>query len=471
MLAEAVLLTIRQHQLIPPASRIVIAVSGGADSLALLHILKHLAGQIPCELHAATFDHGLRGEESAQDAEFVRQTAGIPVTVGYGRLNPYSNNMEARAREARYAFLVDTARAVGASIIMTAHHADDQTETVLLHLLRGSSTRGLAGMRWKTPVANAPDLTLIRPLLNITRAEIEAYCHEHGLSPRHDSTNDDLHYLRNNIRLELLPRLRQINPQIVTSLNRLTETAALENDYLEEHLRQQTANAIKESEGRVSIQLDVFRALHPALQRRCLYNMISYLNRNTQSTTYEHLLEAVETGMKGGTGAVTTLPGRLRARVDYTTFLIESIDAPHDASMFLLAPGTEIGLDLSGKNPLPGGWLLTFHQEPPSLYNALLRIPDAASLSIRTRRAGDTFAPPGLGGHRQKLKKWLIDHKVPQNIRDSLPLLVINGEIATILLAEQWIVGHDFKYYENSVTLGERYIAVTVAKIEESSYS
>jgi tRNA(Ile)-lysidine synthase len=217
-----------EHALFKPG-RVVVAVSGGADSLALLHLLNAIRETFGIVLHVATYDHGLRGTAGAEDAAYVRETAekwGLPVTVGGGDVPTLAAEwrlgLEAAARRARYAFLIETARAVNAETVATGHHQDDQAETVLLHVLRGA---GLAGLRGMLPVTQLGEVRLVRPLLAVARAELTAYLAAAGLTPRHDATNDDLTYTRNRLRHQVMPLLRGINPDVSSALARLAETA------------------------------------------------------------------------------------------------------------------------------------------------------------------------------------------------------------------------------------------------------
>ncbi|MFN8447334.1 MAG: tRNA lysidine(34) synthetase TilS [Anaerolineae bacterium] len=206
--ATSVLHTLREHDLLPADALLIVGVSGGTDSLALLHILRRLG----VRLHVATLDHGLRGAAGAADARFVVETAeawGLPVTAGRADVRVLAKaqrlSIEAAARAARYDFLSSVAHEAGTQRIAVAHNADDQVETVLLHLLRGSGVGGLAGMAYAAPLPGHPDLMLIRPLLDVPRAALDAYCREHGLQPRHDASNADARYRRNRLRLDLDP--------------------------------------------------------------------------------------------------------------------------------------------------------------------------------------------------------------------------------------------------------------------------
>ncbi|HYO89770.1 MAG TPA: tRNA lysidine(34) synthetase TilS, partial [Candidatus Limnocylindrales bacterium] len=201
-----------RHALFPRGTTLVLGVSGGADSLALLHALAALRRRLGLTLIAATLDHGLRGRDGAADAAHVDALAEawhVPVVVGTADVAALAvqqrAGIEEAARNARYAFLAEVARSHGAGRIAVGHHADDQAETVLMHLLRGAGLDGLGGMRPLAPVPGAPDLMLVRPLLGVTRAQIAAYCARHDIAARDDATNADTALTRGWLRHELLP--------------------------------------------------------------------------------------------------------------------------------------------------------------------------------------------------------------------------------------------------------------------------
>ncbi|HLV36997.1 MAG TPA: tRNA lysidine(34) synthetase TilS [Spirillospora sp.] len=435
-------------KLIAPGDKLVIGVSGGADSLTLLRIL-HTSGQF--DLHVATLDHGLRGAAGAADVQFVMDTCaawGIPVTAGKRTDLPKDAGVEEAARAARYDFLAETARQVGAAVVAVGHHADDQAETVLMRLIRGTGLQGLSGMAQRAPLPGHPDLTLIRPLLHITRREIEAYCSAHNLQPRHDITNTDTRLLRNRVRLELLPRLRQINPQIERALTRLAASAALDSDYIQQQLERAIAGRVSQDDQRVTLDLGTFRGLHPALQGRFVLWAVQQIGG--QDASHERITGAVGLAVSGTTGQQTPLPGGLRLRLDYETLHIEQADAPLPLpDIPLLPPDTLIAVAVPGETPLPGSdWTLRASRTPSD--DALrLIVADGQAVHLRTRRPGDRFAPPGLEGHTRKIKEWMIDHRVPQAARARIPLLTIDGEIAAVMVGSKSVVSESFAAYKS----------------------
>ena len=423
---------IRRQQLIPPGSRLLLAVSGGADSLALLHILHRLREELALELQVASLDHGMRGAAGAADAAFVREqggSLGLKVTLGVAQ----GLRSEADARRARYNFLAETARAWNARHVAVAHHADDQAETVLLNLLRGSGLRGLGAMRLSAPLPGHPQLTLLRPLLEVPRSQLQAWCHAQGLAPRQDAGNDDLRLRRNRLRHETLPLLRAFNPRVEQALQRLAASAALDHDFIQQQLAARTAGALRNSEGRVRLRRATFNGLHPALQRHFVLNALRQLGG--QDSGSEHVARALALAQDGVTGQRLTLPGSLQLRLEYDDLVLERVDAAPDWPGPLLPTGSCVTLRNLGETPLPGGvWQFLLSETPGAGAGPQLRLslPPGAILTLGTRRRGDRFAPPGLRGHSQSLKKWMINQKLPRTLRMQIPLLRVDGAIAAI---------------------------------------
>lgn len=453
VLLQNLLRVIQQNNLLLPNEIAVIAVSGGVDSLALLHMLLSLQPKLNVQLHVATLDHGLR-DDSAADAEFVRQTADswqLPVTVMHVDVPHLANEqrlgIEAAARQARYTFLAETANQNGARRIVTAHQANDQAETVLMHILRGAGTQGLQGMAFVSSVPTAPDLLLIRPLLQTTREELIVYCQENNLQPRQDSSNSDPNFLRNYIRLHALPLLKSVNPQIERTLTRLADIASTEQGFLDAEYAKFVEQYVQRSEGQVQIDRSAFRALHPALQRRGIYVEANHLFQE-YVPSYEPLVTALQLVHTHEVGARVPLGGGIQFRVDYDTFIIEIANAPQPepTDVLLLPHGSESVLNIPGQTRIPGvSWSIRAElgsHHPAAQANVSTR--GNETFILRTRKPGDRFAPYGMNGHTQKIKAWMINNKIPHYLRDRVPLLEINGEIAAICLDAQWTIADTF---------------------------
>jgi tRNA(Ile)-lysidine synthase len=437
--------------IITTGALLVVGVSGGVDSLALLHILLTVSRQrFPLQLHVASLDHGLRGGVGAADVEFVRQTAeawGLPVTTARVDVEQlakkYRISVETAARNARYDFLAATARQVGAKAIVVAHHAEDQAETILMHLLRGAGLRGMSGMSACASVPGHADLVLLRPLLEVTKRDLQAYCSQHGLTPREDETNQNIDYTRNAVRHQVMPVLNALNPQVVRALQRFAEVVALEDAYVEQQFTHEVEPHFIYTDERVLLRRDVFQQWHPALQHRALIRMTEAVMQPGDTLSHERVQAAQTLAQNGEVGGRVLLPGKAQLRIDYEYLVMEPLDAVADeSSYFLLPEGAEITIPIPGVVPIPGtDWLLhvsscTDGVLPPN--TLVLSLPDNATILLRSRRPGDVFQPVRAGGHRKSLKTWMIDQKIPRAVRNRLPVLLVNGEVAAILKSQQW---------------------------------
>jgi tRNA(Ile)-lysidine synthase len=458
---------IQRHRLILRGSIVIVGVSGGMDSLALLHALHQLSASLDYRLHAATLNHQLRGEAGADDARYVEQTAtswGIPVTSAAADVKALAERrnigVEAAARLARYTFLASVAQQVGAKRIAVAHHADDQAETVLMHILRGSGTQGLGGMTFISPLPINTDFLVIRPFLHFTRAEIAAYGEENGLQPRHDATNDDPSYLRNRIRLEVLPYLQTINPQIRRALTQLADITTAERRMFEERFELEISDHFAQvSNGQVRMNRSIFQTgIAPAFQRRFITWAAEKLAGPEIEIGFSHVMAAIEMALSGRVGSQALLPNGLHLRVDYENIVIEQGEILLVTNSPLLREGEEINIAIPGVVSIPGTrWELQVWSDSRGLpiglpvgkpvkgnFEAQLAIPESSSVILRTRRPGDRFAPLGLHGHTQKLHKWMIDHKLAAALRDRVPVLEVDGQVAAFLTPDGWIIDDHF---------------------------
>lgn len=329
MLERALALT-REYGMLPPGAAVLCAVSGGADSMALLHWLR---GQEGITLHAAHFDHQLRGEDSAADAAFVRDWChrwGIPFHLGEGDVRSFARSegltLEEGARKLRYAFLEETARSLGDKTrIATAHTADDNAETLVLNLVRGTGLRGLCGI---PPVRAAgpsgPDgIQLVRPLLTTTRTQILAYLEENKIDHREDATNFDEIYARNRVRRRVMPLLRELNPR---AAERMGETARQLRE-LDQALDGQAEDALSHLrvEGnRATLSRQVLEGVPEPARARFLQGLLDRLGAGRKDFGAVHLKAVLE--LKPG--GHLDLPAGVGVDLRRGTFTFEKRD-PH----------------------------------------------------------------------------------------------------------------------------------------------
>jgi tRNA(Ile)-lysidine synthetase-like protein len=452
--------TIQRHALVNRDERVVVGVSGGPDSLCLLHVLLAL-GQPG---RAAHLNHSLRGAEADADAAFVEQlcaTWGVPCVMDKRDVPALARarhvSVEEAARQERYAFLGEVARGCGARTVAVAHHADDQVETVLMHFLRGAGLGGLRGMlpvswldemRLGRPVSvgdSTECLRLVRPLLGVPRAAIEAYCAALGITPRYDRSNLDTTYLRNRIRHELIPLLETYNPNLRTVLRHTAEAIAGDYDLLRAQIEQAWADALRhEAGGALAFDLAALRCLPVGLQRSLLREAIHRLRASLRDIGWVHIEEALHVLNAGQVGAQATLPAGLALTLDYDLAWIGVQGAPSVVSSGPTVTGP-VTVALPGETRLADGWRLAgqvapissldeawrANMEPYVAYLDAERL--AAPVTLRPRRAGDWCEPLGLG-HRQRVRELMINCKVPRAMRDRVPLLVCGEAIA-------WVVG------------------------------
>lgn len=455
----------RRHALLALGDNVVVGVSGGADSLCLLHLLLRLREEFRLRLHVAHLHHGARGEEADADATFVADMArrwALPATIARQDVPSIARArklaFEETARRVRYTFLAHVAGEVGASKVAVGHSADDQAETVLMHFLRGAGPAGLRGMLPATPLSAyhllqemadfplPPALpVLVRPLLAVDRRRIEQYCAEHGLEPRFDRSNVDTTLFRNRLRHEVIPLLEDSSPRLRQRLRHTAEVVAADYALLERLRRQAWQDTVREErENAVTFDRGAWRSLHLSLQRALVREAIYRLRPQLRDVSFVHVENAVGVAREGTTGAQATLPAGVTLTVGYTRLTIadagyeRAIDGP------ALPVDQEIEVALPGTTRIPGGeWLLeaTLLEQwtpadvaaRPSRWAAYLDLDALSSpLILRTRRSGDRFRPQGLGGHAPRLTDWMINAKVPHAWRDHLPLLASGAEIVWV---------------------------------------
>lgn len=458
--------TIQEHGLLDRGDGVVVGVSGGPDSLCLLHVLLRLRQQYDLYIHVAHLNHGMRGPEADADADFVAGLAsawGVAATIEKQDVPALAKEhglaFEEAARRARYAFLARVAGEIGAAKIAVGHHADDQAETVLMHVMRGAGLAGLRGMLPLTPITDyrligrlaGPEmsrLAIIRPLLETTRAEIEGYCAAQGLAPRFDLSNLDTTYFRNRLRHEVLPLLEACMPGVRVRLCRTAAVAAADYELLTRARERAWTEVVREErEGMVVLDRAAWRALPVALQRAVLRQAACRLRQSLRDVNFVHVESARQIGLRGETGARAVLPMGLTLVVDYDALVMGGADlAPPPPDEPLLWSAEPLMVSWPGATPLPDSpWILVVAElgvgdvagvsttlDPWTAYLDADALCARAPLMLRPRRTGDRFRPLGMGGHTVKLNAWLINIKVPRAWRDHVPLLVAGDEIAWV---------------------------------------
>jgi tRNA(Ile)-lysidine synthase len=439
-LENRVRLFIERHGALRPGERVLLAVSGGGDSTAMMLILARLAAESGWLLAVAHFDHRLRGlEDAAADREFVSELAsfmGLPFVQGAGdvarRARSRGESVEQAARVLRYRFLARQAKAAGATVVATGHTLDDQAETLLLHLVRGSGLDGLAGMRPRSawPVGAGPEV--VRPLLALRREETARYCREMGVTPREDATNELLIATRNRVRHEVLPALRALNPRVDEALARLADAAYEDARALEAQAVEALGGLARTRAGHISLDLEELRGLGPAVRGRVLRLALTRILGSDVDIEAVHI-DALNRLVTSRPGRASLARGVLAVRDSRTLTLRRgepeaALEIPETP---LVVPGvTEVGgwrFEVEFTNSLETGKRRT-------AFDVCLAM-DAVSggLSVRSRRPGDRMRPVGMGGTK-KLQDIMVDAKVPRAERAAVPLIVTQSGIA-------WVVG------------------------------
>src|SRR5579863_5957589 len=449
-----VISTIEYYHLLPESGTIVVAVSGGADSLCLLHILHRLCGtekRYPhVGLHVAHLNHQLRGAESERDATHVRQIAhawGLPVTIGTVDVAQFARSehlsLEEAARIARYRFLREVAQG---QPIAVAHHADDQVETLLLHLLRGGGLASMVGMQPRRG-------DIIRPLLAVYRSDILAYGQQHSIVPVEDSSNADTHFLRNRVRHELLPVLESMNPAIRATLLRNAEVVSIDMQYIETQVDAIEADVLlTQQNSSFTLSVPALLALPLSLQRHLLRRITARLCSGQSPLEPRHytLIEQILQHDNHGEQQMLHLPAQLCLLRTLNTVCISRMEEEY-VPIFSASPEDNV-LPIPGCVALNGTrWLATAEEiaveMTQQVLSALARedwaevwrlLPsnrhtvyiDGATIeavvTIRTRHPGDRIQPLGMA-HEKKVQDILVDNHIARAERGSMPLFFSAG--------------------------------------------
>ncbi len=434
-----------------PGDKVLVGVSGGPDSVVLLHILNAMRDRLPLHLAVAHLNHGLRGEASNRDESFVRNLAGkMGAPFFCERIDARAlagvqgRSLEETGRMARYEFFHRIADLHGFEKIAIGHHADDNAESVLMYLLRGSGILGLSGI---SPVWGS---RIVRPLIRLHRKEILRYLSENRLSFVLDSSNEDIGFIRNRIRCQLIPLLQnQYNPKIIHALNRLSNLACAEEAWLVSITTPLLQKAtVREETNRRELCIRILRKHPVGALRRILRQAVERVKGDLRRISLAHVDAAVKLIYGDNDRARLDLPDQIRIQRDQDHLIISREDGcrQRELSDSASSCGFCYTIDSDTRSlfiePM-GAYLILTHLENSGfqmLKNAgnsvafldrdCLRFP----LKVRNPMPGDRFVPLGMKG-RQKLKKYLINRKVPRKVRSRCPVLLSQDQII-------WIGGH-----------------------------
>ncbi len=414
---------------------LLLAVSGGPDSTALLLGCCALRDRTGMSIAAAHFNHELRSGAGG-DARFVEDlcsTLGVSFTGGAEGVALFARrerlSVEQAARDLRYAFLARASAQARAQGVATGHTLDDQAETVLLHLVRGSGTRGLAGMRprsVRTPAHGAPALTVLRPMLGISHADALGYCRARGVAPRSDPTNRDIKFARNRIRLRVLPEMVKLNPEAVRAIARMANAAADDSDALEATADVVRRRALRRPPAEFDRRQLV--AAHPALARRLLVTAFEAVAGTAEALESSHLA-AMLAAAAAGAGRSLDLPHGVKFETTHAIANLTPTTGSTQATSALPASVPEFQVVVPGVTGLPGGIVIeasvVARPRSPSGSGATVHVEAGlarAPLLVRSRRRGDRFHPLGMPGPA-KLQDFFTGQHVARELRDRAPLV------------------------------------------------
>jgi len=477
---EKTINTIKRFGLAAPGDKILVGVSGGPDSVALLLGLSQLAPRLGVSLIAAHLNHGLRGREADRDEDFVRDLARrlkISVVTKKINLKPRlpngSGSIEETARKERYAFLVSVAGRKECRKVAVGHILDDNAETVVMNLVRGSGVKGLGGIPPHRALNDK--IELIRPLIEVSREEVLKFLKENHQSYRTDSTNTDTIFRRNKIRHELIPLLKgDYNPRIVETLSDTAAVMRSADEYLESEVRRLLASVVRARSGCFAIKQRLIKSMHPFMRKEIIRRLVK---ENFGINIELHRLDEVNNFIETSRAGTIHVSDSVKITKEYSDMVVRKAEpVEEDFVKRLRVPGkimlgffgTQLNLELvehelSGTGP--GHVDVSFPEVWEKIRNGnqviLEEVFDAdkfdhEQVMVRNRRRGDKYRPIGFG-HSKSIKTIMIDEKIPVSLRSKIPLLINGDEIV-------WLIG--YRINENyKITRETRTVLKVQAKI------
>jgi len=424
--------TIEKYNMLSHGDHVLVGLSGGPDSVCLLHLLNHLKGHYKLKISAAYIDHKLRPDEVPAEIEFCKrlcENLDIPFYTQAVDVKEIAKreriNIQEAARNLRYAALDQISINIKAHKIAVAHNADDQAETVIMRLLRGAGPAGLSGI---PPVRKK----IIRPLIEIEREEIEEFLKEKNISYITDSSNKSPKYLRNKIRQELMPVIKSISPQGIKIISKTAEIMREENDFINVSVTKALMRLMsRRTDRKVELFCNPMEVLNIVVLRRALRVAIDSV-KDLKGIEFDHIDQIIQLIKKGKAGDRIYLPKGIRAIKGYSTVII-TCEPPGKLSTYTIEKPqsiniVEASLTLS-LNEMNRDEVTDFGDGKKIIYVDADKV--KFPLIVRSRKEGDYFYPFGLG-KRKKLQDFFVDEKVPRDERDLIPIIESNGEIICI---------------------------------------
>ncbi len=433
---DRVLSAIQKYHMLSKGDSVLVAVSGGPDSVALLYFLKHMEPLYDLRLHIFHLNHKIRGAEADKDAEFVAALAArldIPVTLeSYdvpALMERERLSLEEAAREARYRLMDRLAVELEVDRIALAHHADDQVETFLMRLVRGAGLEGLAAMK---PVRGI----YIRPFIEVGKGDILNYIRDNDFTYRVDASNEDLSILRNRVRSDLVPLLTSYNPQFKGSLLKTIEIVREDQSHLSE-LTDGVFDLLAETgDGIVRIEMQAVEAQPLSLKRRLIRKCIKWAKDDLRGIEFKHIEAILDALQIVPVRFELELPGGIVVFAEYESLVFarkQLFEGPPLKPVKLIVPGITpiglLGIEIEAQYQTAGD--IIFAGDGDVAHLDADRIP--AELKIRTRKPGDFFVPFGMMGEK-KLQDFFVDEKVPRRQRDKVPIIAAGDQIV-------WVAG------------------------------
>ncbi|WP_055665245.1 tRNA lysidine(34) synthetase TilS [Desnuesiella massiliensis] len=445
---EEVLAFINENSMIKRGEKVLIALSGGPDSVCLLHVLYSLREILGISIMGAHVNHCLRGKDSDEDEKYALKLCeklNIPCYVKRIDINKLSKerglSSEMAGREARYEFFNELKEIHNVDKIALAHNCNDQAETIIMRFMRGAGIEGLTGIK---PVR---DEVYIRPILQINRQKIEEYCLGNNLKPRIDKTNLENVYSRNKVRLELIPYMQKnFNPDIINTLNRMANIIGKDNEYMDNVAEEKFKKHCFRKNEYIIIYKEAFKEAHSIITR-IIRKAINNFFGSLYNLEWIHIYDII-TLQAQGTGKIINLPHNIIAENQYGDIIIrDKIFKPHDLEELIIKNFTMDKDSLKDVIELENTFLsykisfrllskdevVDFNKYTLSKFFDYDKIKNK-DIIIRARREGDKFTPYGMSGSK-KVKDLLMDLKVPKNERNQIPLFCVENQIC-------WIVGY-----------------------------